>query len=93
METIAADMKSSPYSREAYGAVLDGLLGQYETEIAAEDAPDFALPTDEAGNPIRDGEKVWVTKYGLKAFSPIAYGFPYSEYDDFGVSRSYGFRL
>ena len=92
METIAADMKYFPYYREAYGAVLDGLLGQYETEIAAEDAPDFALPTDEAGNPIRDGEKVWVTKYGLKAFSPIAYGFPYSEYDDFGVSRSYGFR-
>ena len=30
--------------------------------------------------------------YGLIAFSPIAKGFPYSEFDDFGVSRSYGFR-
>lgn len=30
--------------------------------------------------------------YGLKAFSPIAKGFYYSDYDDFGVSRSYGFR-
>lgn len=34
----------------------------------------------------------FVKKYGLKAFSPIAKGFPYSDYDDFGVSRSYGYR-
>lgn len=32
------------------------------------------------------------TVYGLKAFSPIAKGFPYSDYDDFGTSRSFGFR-
>ena len=30
--------------------------------------------------------------YGLIAFSPIAKGFPYNDYDDFGVSRSYGYR-
>ncbi|MCI8371321.1 MAG: M23 family metallopeptidase [Lachnospiraceae bacterium] len=29
--------------------------------------------------------------YGLKAFLPIAKNFPYSDYDDFGVSRSYGY--
>lgn len=34
----------------------------------------------------------FVKKYGLKAFSPIAKGFPYSDYDDFGVSRSYGYQ-
>ena len=34
-----------------------------------------------------DGKKV----YGLKAFSPIAKGFDYSHYDDFGASRSYGY--
>ena len=34
----------------------------------------------------------YVKKYGLKAFSPIAKGFPYSDYDDFGVSRSYGYK-
>lgn len=40
-----------------------------------------------------DGEpKVWVTKYGLKSFHPLAKNFPYSHYDDFGVSRSYGYR-
>jgi len=31
-------------------------------------------------------------QYGLKAFSPIAKGFPYSDYDDFGSSRSFGYR-
>lgn len=34
-----------------------------------------------------DGRRV----YGLKAFSPIAKGFEYSHYDDFGSSRSYGY--
>ena len=31
-------------------------------------------------------------KYGLKAFSPIAKGFEYQDYDDFGVSRSFGYK-
>ncbi len=34
----------------------------------------------------------WKAQYGLKAFSPIAAGFGYSHCDDFGVSRSFGFR-
>ncbi len=38
----------------------------------------------------KDGE--WVPTYGLKAFSPIAGGYSYSHYDDFGVSRSFGFQ-
>ncbi|MBS7339250.1 MAG: M23 family metallopeptidase [Lachnospiraceae bacterium] len=38
------------------------------------------------------GEKVWKKVYGLKAFSPIAKGFPYNDYDDFGSSRSYGYK-
>lgn len=32
------------------------------------------------------------TQYGLKAFSPIAKGFSYDDYDDFGASRSYGYQ-
>ncbi len=31
-------------------------------------------------------------KYGLKCFSPIARGYSYSHFDDFGASRSYGFK-
>ena len=38
----------------------------------------------------KDGQ--WVSTYGLKAFSPIAAGFGYSHCDDFGVSRSFGFK-
>lgn len=38
------------------------------------------------------GEKIWKKVYGLKAFSPIAKGFEYSDYDDFGSSRSYGYK-
>ena len=36
-------------------------------------------------------ENQWKRYYGLKAFSPIAKGFDYSHYDDFGASRSYGY--
>lgn len=39
-----------------------------------------------------DGTTMLVKKYGLKAFSPIAKGFPYQDYDDFGVSRSFGYK-
>ena len=72
MEEITKDMKYYAYYREAYGAVLDGMVGYFEQE---------------SGN-----NKVWLRKYGLKVFSPIAKNFPYSDYDDFGASRSYGFK-
>ncbi len=38
-----------------------------------------------------DGTIRWQQCYGLKAFSPVAKGFEYSDYDDFGTSRSYGY--
>ena len=60
-----------------YGAVLDGLVGEYEIEVADETA---------------EGGKKWVRKYGLKGFSPIAKNYPYSDFDDFGTSRDYGFK-
>ena len=72
MEHMTADMKMFSYYREAYGAVLDGMVGEYEIQEK------------------EDGS--YVKKYGLKAFSPIAKGFEYSDYDDFGVSRSYGYQ-
>lgn len=36
--------------------------------------------------------KVWEKRYGLKGFSPIAKNFYYYDYDDFGASRSYGYK-
>lgn len=38
-----------------------------------------------------DSDIVWKQFYGLKVFSPIAEGFSYNHYDDFGASRSYGY--
>lgn len=39
-----------------------------------------------------DGSKKFEEKYGLKAFLPIAKNYSFSHYDDFGNSRSYGFK-
>ena len=39
-----------------------------------------------------DGSKTYEKKYGLKAFLPIAKNYSFSHYDDFGNSRSYGFK-
>lgn len=64
------------YYLEAYTAVLGGMVGEYEIEV----------PIGEDG-----AEKEWKKMYGLKAFSPVAKGYEYSDYDDFGTSRSYGY--
>ncbi|MBS6397297.1 MAG: M23 family metallopeptidase [Clostridiales bacterium] len=77
LEKLTGDLEYFPYYKEAYSAVLGGMVGEYEIEEPLEGS---------------DGKKKWVKKYGLKAFHPLAKGFPYSDYDDFGVSRSYGYR-
>lgn len=91
MGELTKDMKYYTYYREAYGAVLDGLVGQYDIEIAAENAPLYATPALLPDGTV-DPDHVWVTKYGLKGYSPIAKGFPYQDFDDFGVARSYGYK-
>ena len=42
--------------------------------------------TDENGN-VHEEEK-----YGIQVFSPIASGYYFNHYDDFGASRSYGYK-
>lgn len=77
MDELTEKMKNYAYFREAYGAVLDGFVGEYEVETPDKDNP----------------EQVTMTKkYGLKVFSPIARGYGFSHYDDFGSSRSYGYK-
>ena len=71
IEGISEEMEYFAYYREAYGAVLAGMVGEYEMEY-------------ESGK--------WKKVYGLKAYHPIAKDFPYSAYDDFGSSRSYGYK-
>ena len=77
MESLTKDLKHYDYYLEAYEAVLGGMVGEYEIEVEDENSPNG---------------KRWEKKYGLKAFLPIAKFYPYSHFDDFGVSRSYGFK-
>ena len=77
MESITKDMKYYKYYLEAYTTILGGFVGDYEIEEPSKTNPE---------------EKVWVKKYGLKAFLPLGKNFPYSDYDDFGASRSYGYK-
>ena len=39
-----------------------------------------------------DNSKTFTKKYGIKAFLPIAKNYGFSHYDDFGASRSYGYK-
>lgn len=39
-----------------------------------------------------EGNTVYKEKYGIKAFLPIAKNYGFSHYDDFGNSRSYGYK-
>lgn len=38
-----------------------------------------------------ENPELWERQYGLKAFLPIAKGFSYEHYNDFGNSRTYGY--
>lgn len=87
IEDLNAEMKYFSYYREAYGAVLDGMVGEYEMEVSADQATVESSETPENANKTQ-----WKKVYGLKTFHPIAKGFPYTDYDDFGVSRSYGYK-
>ncbi len=77
MEELTAGMQYYDYYHTAYTAVLGGMVGSYQ------------IQTEDSYN---DGRVEMVEKYGLKAYSPIAYGYSFSHYDDFGNSRSFGFR-
>lgn len=75
-ETTMAEVTKDLKYYTYYQEAYSAVLGGFVGEYEIQETP--------------DGEMV--KKYGLKAFSPIAKGFEYSDYDDFGVSRSYGYR-
>lgn len=77
IQEIAADRKYYSYYLEAYTAVLGGMVGEYEIQVPKEEGAE---------------ELVWEKRYGLKAFSPVAKGYEYYDYDDFGVARTYGYK-
>ena len=75
IESLTEDLKYYAYYKEAYDAVLGGLVGEYREE-----------KVDEAGN------VGYEDRYGLKGYFPLARGFDYTHYDDFGAGRSYGYK-
>lgn len=75
LEQTVKDLKYYDYYREAYGAVLGGMVGEFEEERVDE-----------------NGVKTYQATYGLKAFFPLAKGFDYTHYDDFGAGRSFGYK-
>lgn len=99
MDELVSDPVSFSQYKETYQAVLGGLVGYFRQEMDAPEITGSSSSGSSDGNaqgnsgndtPDSSGsdipaplEKVWVTKYGLKAFSPIAMDFPYTDSDDF----------
>ncbi|MCL2088549.1 MAG: M23 family metallopeptidase [Oscillospiraceae bacterium] len=77
IELMTADMSYFGYYHEAYTAVLGNMVGIYYIGNG---------PPDSDGNPTIE------EKYGLKSYLPVAYGYSFSHFDDFGNSRNFGFR-
>ena len=74
--SLTSTLKFYDYYYESYSAVLSNFIGNYSIEIQ-----------DGSSN-----KTSVVHKYGLKAFLPIAKNYSFNHYDDFGNSRSYGFK-
>lgn len=89
MKKAAESIKSGETTMETLTADMKYYSYYLETYTAILDefVGEYEIEEDDGA-----GNKVWVKKYGLKAFSPIAKGFPYNDYDDFGASRSYGYK-
>lgn len=74
--TVGEGLAGYDYYYQAYSAVLGEFVGDYRIQVPV------------GGD---SEEIVWEEKYGLKVFSPIAAGFYYDDYKDFGSSRTYGY--
>lgn len=99
LEELTKDMKYYDYYYESYNAILGGLVGEYEVEVTSDSNSSTNAVGKEASKEASESESetgsastAFEKKYGLKGFLPLAKNFPYSDYDDFGVSRSYGYK-
>ncbi|WP_244648338.1 M23 family metallopeptidase [Ruminiclostridium herbifermentans] len=77
IEQLTSKMKYYNYYYEAYDAILGNFVGEYDIQVK---------------DPNNSENKQWVKKYGLKSFSPIAKGYSFSHYDDFGTGRTFGYK-
>lgn len=100
IESLTQDLKFYDYYYESYSAVLSGFIGNYsiETENSKSQSADNGEPKETPENSLESDTKTpnntsnFEQKYGVKAFLPIAKNYSFSHYDDFGNSRSYGFK-
>lgn len=98
LDELTADLKYYEYYREAYDAAIGGLVGEYKREReegsgkpgGTAGSSGNADAGSAAGENADAGE--YETVYGLKGYFPIARGFDYTHYDDFGAGRSYGYK-
>ncbi|MCM1105355.1 MAG: M23 family metallopeptidase [Blautia sp.] len=90
LNKLTKDLQYYNYYYEAYSAVLGGLVGEYEIQSAAGETADAQESAGETADAQEEG--TWEKCYGLKGFLPLAKNFPYTDYDDFGASRSYGYK-
>lgn len=76
IENLTLKMKYYTYYYEAYDAILGNFVGEYDIQVK---------------DPNNGENKLWEKKYGLKVFSPIARGYSFSHYEDFGTGRTFGY--
>lgn len=102
VENITKDMKNYSYYFEGYNAVLSQFIGEYEIQKPIT-ASSTKTTNDEASNNSNNSNnssfsnsssniQTYTKIYGIKAFHPLAQNYSYSHYDDFGNSRSYGYK-
>lgn len=95
MQELTNSMKYYSYYLEAYSAVLGGFIGNYSIDTSGVSDTSGNSSTTNSSNVSdkADSETAsFENRYGLKAFLPIAKNYSFSHYDDFGNSRSYGFK-
>ncbi len=86
-----------PYYKEAYESTLGGMVGEYQVvvengSLTENGAPAVAGSEANVSAEESSSRKTLETKYGLKAYFPLARGFDYTHYDDFGVGRTYVYK-
>lgn len=96
MADLTKDMKNYNYYFEGYDSVLHEFIGDFKQEVKTT----VSSKTNTEGTSSLDNstveqeipQKQFENKYGIKAFHPVAKNYSYSHYDDFGASRSYGYK-
>lgn len=82
MDTLAEKLKGGKTMQE-----LTADMKYYDYYLEAYSA----VLGEYVGNYKIEKDGIWEEKYGLKAFSPIAKGYSFSDFDDFGSKRTYGY--